>query len=112
MAYRCFDAAPVQLFHDPRPCPPAKTFAREIPTAADCRRNDEHDCEPQNGNRQPPREGRLSILRVFDVSWFFDNSGHQRSGTEPQMTIDLHRFLQEIFSPRFYLCFICVNLWR
>ena len=51
MAYRCFDAAPVQLFHDPRPCPPAKTFARQIPTAADCR-------------REANRRGRLRLPRL------------------------------------------------
>ena len=63
MADRRFDTATPQFFHNPRAGAPAEAFSRHIPGTADRGRNQENDRKTQNGNRQPTREGRLSILR-------------------------------------------------
>src|ERR1700736_780608 len=62
-ADRCFDTAPVQFLHNPRPSAPAKAFPGQIPSAADRGRDDEDNGNPQNRTRQPVREGRFLTLR-------------------------------------------------
>ena len=73
---RCFDAAPVQLLHDPRPGAPAKTFPRQIPSAADRSRDDQDNRQPQNRTRQRVREGRPAILRILNILRFLSDNWH------------------------------------
>ena len=76
MADRRFDTATVQFLHNPRAGAPAEAFSRHIPATADRGRNQENDRKAQNGNRQPTREGRLSILRDLNGLGFVNNSWH------------------------------------
>ena len=75
-ADRCFDPAPVQFLHNPRAPLMAKTFTRQIPSAADRSRDGQDDRNAQNRNREPVRKGRLSILHILNAPWFFNNSWH------------------------------------
>ena len=63
MTNRRFDTTAMQFFNNSRTRAPAKTFTRQIPPAADGSRNEENYGKSQNGNPEPPREGRLSISR-------------------------------------------------
>src|SRR5262249_3704725 len=63
MTNRRFDPAPMQFLNNPRTRLGAKALPRHIPRANKRGGNREPDRGPQRGNREPPSEGRLSILR-------------------------------------------------